>query len=270
MKPLHGLQIVITRPEAQALKWQQQLHELGAETYLLPVMEICPLADKQQQHKIERFTKNLNGYQKIIFISQNAVAFVQHHIPPLAAQVDSNTKVYAIGSATAKALTDWGIAVEIANDTMNSEALLQSPDLQSIEGQSIAICRGLGGRETLADTLKKRGASVDYIELYQRRPHPQAKIALSGLSGLVEQRGQNLAKSILLSAHSGDSVKWLAELLQAEGKADIMKAWPILVPGQRVSQLAQEHGFAKTVVAVNASDAQMSQTVQDWWAQARD
>lgn len=274
MNPLQGLQVVITRPEVQALKWQHQLQAQGASTYLLPVMQIAPLKDVEQQQKLQSFTERPTDYQCIIFVSQNAVAFAKSSFK----QLPKHLAVFAIGSATAKALVDWGVEVESAQEAMNSEELLQLESLQAVDGHSILICRGQGGRQTLATTLRERGASVDYIELYQRRPHPRASEYLANLpwqpdqtvveSGAAEQ--DKTASNTVISAHSGDSVLWLSELLKTAGNTKIKQAWPLLVPGERVSNIAQQQGFSQTLVARNASDVEMSLGLKNWWQKQLD
>ena len=46
--------------------------------------------------------------------------------------------------------------------------MLAESALQNVSGRNIRIIRGDGGRELLADTLRKRGATVDYLSVYER------------------------------------------------------------------------------------------------------
>lgn len=50
----------------------------------------------------------------------------------------------------------------------NSEALLDLSELQHVSQKNIVIIRGENGRNTLANTLEKRGAKVNYQDVYRR------------------------------------------------------------------------------------------------------
>jgi uroporphyrinogen-III synthase len=45
--------------------------------------------------------------------------------------------------------------------------------MHAVANKNIVIFRGVGGRDVLADTLKARGATVDFAECYQRM-NPQS------------------------------------------------------------------------------------------------
>lgn len=264
MQALAGLKIVITRPEAQARRWQAQLQSLGGETFLLPVMQIDPLANTEQQ-AVKQIASHLTDFDKIIFVSQNAVAHARkyfHALPPC-------LTAFAIGKTTAGAVRDWGVAVTAADEAMNSETLLALESLQAakVRGENILICRGVGGRAALGDTLRQRGARVEYCELYHRRIHPQAQDHLAKL--LSSSNGDE--KQTLISVHSGESAEMLAQVLEQEAlrptedKAKAIKQWPILVPGSRVEDIVRQLGFGRIICAVNASDEIMTQTLVQWW-----
>ena len=109
-------------------------------------------------------------YQKVIFISQNAVRFGCEWLDQYWPQLPIGIEYFAIGKATAQALQQSyeGLFTEAASAAMNSEDLLTHPKLQTLNGQKILIFRGVGGRDYLCEQLTSRGALVDYCELYQR------------------------------------------------------------------------------------------------------
>ena len=78
--------------------------------------------------------------------------------------------IAVIGPATAKAVAAAGRVVNIQPaDGFDSEHLLAEERLQDVAGRRVRIIRGSDGRELLADELKRRGASIDYLSVYERR-----------------------------------------------------------------------------------------------------
>ncbi|HYP04607.1 MAG TPA: uroporphyrinogen-III C-methyltransferase, partial [Bryobacteraceae bacterium] len=70
--PLFGERIVVTRAKAQAGELSRRLHEFGAETIELPVIELAPLASYE---KLDAAIDQLPTYDWLIFTSVNAVEF---------------------------------------------------------------------------------------------------------------------------------------------------------------------------------------------------
>ena len=267
MKTLQGLQLIITRPQAQAERWQHQLSALGARTFLLPVLDIVPVDDERDIQAVQAIAAQLHRFQKIIFVSQNAVRYAQQFFQLGKAQyLANNCEILAIGKTTAQAAKVFGRPVTAAGEAMNSETLLQLPALQAenVRRQSILICRGVGGRTTLGDALRERGAIVRYCELYYRRPNRDAYMHLDRLL----KTDINTELTCGLTSHSGESLTMLAECIGHAGpKTAPLFSWPLLVPGQRVANIAKTLGFTDIICALNASDEIMTQTLEDWWRQ---
>ena len=78
----------------------------------------------------------------------------------------------AVGSGTAKALQQAGFAHIVSPDSgHDSEAVLALPLWQRLNpGASVVIIRGREGRNTLPDTLCRRGFQVACADIYQRQP----------------------------------------------------------------------------------------------------
>jgi uroporphyrinogen-III synthase len=116
-------------------------------------------------------------YDLVIFISPNAVRFA---LPWMGAKSRSSAmRLAATGVGTARALAAAGLKpYAVPTRGSGSEALLLLPELQQLADQSVLVVRGEGGRERLAETLRARGAQVDYAEVYQRLPPAAIRMSL--------------------------------------------------------------------------------------------
>jgi uroporphyrinogen-III synthase len=105
-------------------------------------------------------------------------------------------------------------------------------------GRRVLIVRGRGGRELLADTLRERGAAVDYAEVYERRlPQPQ--------DGEIEAVIAAWRKGGLryVTCLSVATLRNLAELLGEKGAA-VLRGATLVSASDRVLQLAVREDIA--------------------------
>jgi len=163
MAGLHGVGVLVTRPEQQATPLCRLLEAEGAVTLRLPAIEVKGIADRRSPRaglgKLERF-------DLIVFVSANAVRFG-------AALLDQrrDLSLAAIGPATARALNQAGYRVAIVPATgYDTESLLADPRLTNLTGKRVLLIKGREGRELLGAELVRRGASVETVDVYERSP----------------------------------------------------------------------------------------------------
>jgi len=256
--------VVITRPQVQAEPWAAQLQQLDFRCEQLNLLAIDPLTDAEQARAIQNRIMDFDLYQKAIFVSQNAVRYGLEWLDRYWPQLPLGIEYYAVGATTARALADEGLrVVDLAQSetgSMTSERLLEAPGLQSVAGEKILIFRGLGGRGHLAQILRERGAQVDYCELYQRQL-PAA--AAEQLERLLGDQLQWQSYTNVIALHSGESLQNLLRVTERlpEPQAKILRGARILVPGERVADLARVAGFGQLVCAENATDQAMSRAL---------
>ena len=245
---LKDKQILVTRPIHQAKNLIQLIEQHGGQAISFPTLEIVPVSElKTAQAKLE----NLKTYQWLIFISANAVNFA------VAANNGkirdfTQTKIAAVGKATAKALENQGITVDCVPEAgFNSEALLASATFQSVEKQKILIVRGIGGRELLAEELQKRGAKVDYCEVYQRQMPKTDNRAVVDLL--------NRQQLAILTATSVEALQNLKQML--EPHSVLLRSIPLVVISARIQKIAQDFGFKKVVVSSSPDDVAILNTL---------
>ena len=251
-QPLAGLNIVVTRPREQAVKLAQRITEAGGQAILFPLLEINPMADAQS---LRALVARLSEYHLAIFISPNAVRYGMQAILA-AGPLPKTLTVATVGQGSAKALLDFGVSKIIAPQLrFDSEALLALPELQHVAGQRVVIFRGDGGRELLGDTLKERGARVDYAACYQR-VKPQQDIAM-----LLAARPD------AITVTSSEALSYLDIMLREQlpdptAYARLM-AMALFVPHARIAAAAHQQGW-QVVVETAAGDDGLLQGLLAW------
>lgn len=243
--------VLITRPLEQSEKLCQQLESLTIQPYLLPTIEIVPYALNSLR---ETWQQQLTLADIVIFISANAV-----ECSPIAELPPTNTtRIAAIGSATAEALAQHGIRVDIVPENkFNSEGLLALLPAEMVANKHILIVKGQDGRETLQQTLEQRGASVQTLDVYQRQcPKP------TNLSTVLAAWQQQQIQLVLVT--SVLALENLVALLGQAGYAYFTQT-PLLVSSQRIAERAKALGIqTNPIVAENASDIALVACIRSW------
>ncbi len=266
---LSPLRVIITRPLAQAEKWRAQLDAAGIACVLVPLLELRGVSAPEQIRAIKNAVLDFDLYQKTIFVSQNAVDFAMQWLEDYWPQLPVGIQYFAVGDTTARHLQQHGIHVSALTATetgaMNSESLLQAAELQQVDGEKIIIFRGRGGRGHMGEILQARGAHVTYCELYER--HLPAQAADKVREVFATDAAWHYRNIIAL--HSGESLQHYQRLLEefeqavhTAALAKRLRLLPLLVPGARVAQLANQAGFGQVHIAENATDASMSSALR--------
>ena len=165
-RPLHGKKVVVTRARAQASELSRQLDALGAEPIELPAIRIKPRLDtKEVRDSIE----SLHTYALVCITSPNGARLL---FEAMAAQgrdsrALANASVAAIGAGTEAALAAGGIVADIVPERFVAEELVEELNKLQLEGKPVLIARAAEARELLPDALRKRGAMVDEVALYE-------------------------------------------------------------------------------------------------------
>jgi len=221
--PLAGAGVLITRPAHQSAALKNAIEEAGGLPILFPAIDIVPRADAA----IENDFNALPRADIVIFVSANAV---QYGIDRVSGR---ESRIASIGVATTAALVANGIRIDIVPDGgCDSEHLLAAEALQDVTGLNIVILRGTAGRELLAETLRRRGARVDYLPVYERRTHRPTTAELHDLEKNCS--GNRLRAVMIMSVASMQS---LLEIFPASCKEQLQKT-RLVAPSARVIQTA--------------------------------
>lgn len=250
---LAGVRVLVTRPRDQAENLVRLIEACGGEAIRFPVIEIV---DPKDMRALQAIIDRLKDFSLAIFISPNAVYRTMKLIHARGGWPQT-LRVACVGRGSARELKTFGFEdIIVPPDRFDSEALLEIPELQAVKGKRIVIFRGEGGRELLGDTLKSRGAEIEYAECY-RRVRPDIDVTP------LLRRGERREIDII----SVTSVEGLQNLFSMVGEAG--QHWlirtPIVVVSERMVKVCREWGFkTEPQLASPASDEAILSAIQAW------
>ena len=217
-RPLAGHRILVTRPSQQAADLTVAIEAAGGIPVAFPLLEILPL-DPQ---RVSREEAKLPSPDFLVYVSPNAVHHGLRWHRATAATI-------AIGPATLSELHRAGINdARNAGGGFDSESLLADPVFEKVAGRHIRIVRGQDGRELLGETLKDRGAVVDYLAVYRRQARHVSDDEAARLRGQL-QKGDIDCITIMSVA----SMQSLVGVLQ-EHAPELLAGCRLVTPSRRV------------------------------------
>jgi len=191
-RPLHGRRVLVTRARAQASGLASSLRDLGAAVVELPAIRIEPRIESEE---VRRAVASIGEYSLVCVTSPNGAHLLFEALadegedgqPKGAAKRDARAlagaTVAAIGPGTARALASHGIAADVVPERFVAEALVEALAGVEVEGRRVLVARAAEARDVLPDALRKGGAEVDVVALYEtvrEEPDPEAVEAAQG------------------------------------------------------------------------------------------
>lgn len=249
--------VLVTRPQGQSAALCAALQAAGFRVHSLPLLQLEALPELPPAERDRLLA--LDQYRHVILVSANAVRYGMAWIGNYWPQLPLGPSWYAVGEATARSLRAHGVEALTPGTDMSSEGLLAMPRLQAVSGERVLIIKGRGGRHAMRDELTRRGAVVEELACY-RRSCPRYG------SGEVAQKLSQWQIDIALIS-SGEGLGNLLALLTPEETSKFVHI-TLLVPSERVAQIAYRAGFERVVTAANASDSAMLRALRDWQTNA--
>ncbi|WP_276783514.1 uroporphyrinogen-III synthase [Thalassolituus oleivorans] len=248
--------VVVTRPRDQADELITAIAAMGIEVRHQPLIDIVPFADDSSgaSQRLRSQFLDIDHYDAVIAISQNAAECGLDWLDRYWPQCPVGIAWYAVGPTTADALRNSGMTVSMPETRFDSEGLLAVAGLQenAIRGRKILIWRGVGGRETLAEVLRARGAVVEYAELYERTQVPYSQA----------QWHEVLEEKPLLLLSSGQAL----DIAEQQVTDLAQQVAGILVPSERVAERANSAGYACVLVAASARNEDTLASLRAWYS----
>lgn len=167
--PLSGKRILVTRSEAQASELVTLLESLGAETALLPTIQI--VEREVRQELMETLARISFGW--LVFTSPNAVQYFLSQL--LDCDVDvrvlASYRIACIGPATRKALVRYGIRADFMPTRYDSDSFLSEFLLrEGATAESVILPTSSLSSGVIERGLEAEGYSVHPLWVYDNQP----------------------------------------------------------------------------------------------------
>ncbi len=224
---------MVTQPSPAADAFCSSLREHGLVPLLLP------------SHLLQA-VKPAPSYQSTIEKAKLVIITSQHVFSEQSKIADLPKRDYlTIGPSTERAAHAQGITSTQTPKHASSEGILHMLEGQNLNGKSVVILTGENPRPFLGDSLKKKGANVEYLFFYKRQPTVYTKDTLL-----------HLAKEnpVAISVHSGDGLRYLADTLSQNTQSPLWKT-PLLLVSERYEPLAKSLGFSGKCLISDDSSA---------------
>lgn len=244
---LAGARVLVTRPAAQAENLCRLIEDSAGRAIRFPTLAIEAAPPEQA------VLQTALAADWLIFTSKNAVDFALQAFGGKMSQL-SLPAIAAVGGSTAAELRQAGLTVAcVPAVEFNSEGLLAETLMQDVTGKTCIIVRGVGGREKLAETLRMRGAKVDYLEVYRRL------LPVQDSGEIIEQLQQCQLDAVVVTSDEALQNLWT---LLGQDAAAALRGLALVVVSERIRQTAERLKFERIAVSRQPTDAAILETLK--------
>lgn len=201
--PLQGKRVVVTRAREQAAALYEKLVELGADPILAPTIRIAPVEDDA---KADAVLAAFPSYEWVVFTSINGVGVFWNLLAArgLDSSVFAGVRTAAVGTATARALTERGVAPDFVPGEFVGEEIAKG--LDDVSAKRVCLLRAENAGRALVEILQSRGADVDDIAIYRTVPVDLEPAAIEELKRGVD----------IVTVTSGSTVRAFVSAMKAD------------------------------------------------------
>lgn len=240
---MQGLHVLVTRTGAEGRALAGKVDGLGLAALHLPLSRLQGVADPERVR--QRFSA-LPAMDGLILTSKEGVrqAAALGFLGPL-----KDTLTVVPGPATRSLALGMGQRRVCCPGTAggSSEAMLAMAELQDVVGTQWLILAASDGRRLLDRTLQARGARVHRLTVYRRSPEPPDEASIQALRA---------APNWITLIASGSALDRLTTSLPGD-LWDKLRAGTMIVPSERLRELAGACGVSRVIVSAGAGDQDM-------------
>jgi len=258
-RPLEGRTIVITRARAQAQRFAQLLEAAGARVLQAPTIVIEPPGSWEL---LDTALGALESFTWVVFTSVNGVAMVDRRLSArgLAWTAIARKRVAAIGPATAEALAEHGVRVELVPAEYRAEGLVEG--LRRVVGPDdrVLLPRAKETRDVLVVELRRLGVAVTEVPAYQTRRIED------GVARLREALASGSVDAVTFTSSS--TARNFAEQFSDDERSAWRGRIAVASIGPITAATAAEYGLSTDVMPSEYTIPALARALTDYFARA--
>ena len=239
-RPLEGRRVLVTRAAEQADAVVAPLAERGAVPIVCPTIEIVPPADSGP---LDRALEALATYDWVVFTSANGVRFACERLAAAGkgAEAFAGVQVVAIGPATAEALRERGVSVDLVPKEFVAESLFDALGPARVKGRRFLLPRAAEARDVLPQSIRDAGGHIDVATAYV------TQVPAGGREALDAALAEGPLDAALFT--SASTLRHFARLVGGEVRArEILRDVVVACIGPVAAATAKRMGVAVPVV----------------------
>lgn len=252
-KPLEGRTVLITRTRSQSAGFRERLEKAGARVLEVPAIEIRPRMSQQLDDAILQ----LESYDWLVLTSANAAAIfaeqVAHLRPGFSPENLHRPRLCTIGPATSEKIQAYGYRVALIPEVFQAEGVVDElVRLQQgkLEGVRILLPRAAQAREILPEELRRRGAIVDLIPVYD-----------TAVPDTTAQSLQELLQQVTIDIVTFTSSSTVHNFVQAAGPEVDLSRFQYAAIGPITAATAKEYGLPVAVLPAKWTVPDLAQAI---------
>jgi uroporphyrinogen III methyltransferase/synthase len=230
---------VVTRAAAQAERFTQLLEAAGARVLTAPAIVIGPPVSWEP---LDAALDALDSFTWVIFTSVNGVAMVDRRLSTrrLGWAAVVGRRVAAIGPATADALAEHGVHVDLVPGEYRAEGLLERLRGVVTPADRVLLPRAAQTRDVLVSGLRRLGAQVTEVPAYttRRAEGSAARLREALAAGAIDA----------VTFTSSSTARNFAELFTEDERRDWLGRVTVASIGPITAATAAEYGLATRVM----------------------
>ena len=246
------MRVIVTRPAAQAASWVAQLQGRGIDAVALPLIGIAAPVDAPA---VRAAWNGLDRQRLVFFVSPNAAEWFFASAPQ-PGRWPATVQAASPGPGTSEVLRRLGVPASLIVEPpadaaqFDSESLWSVLQTQAWPGAAVLVVRGDGGRDWLAEQLRRCGANLGFVSAYRRVP-----ARIDGVDLDLLQAALATPEAHLWFFSSSQAIARLGNLPAVRAVPQPWARSQALATHPRIAEQARRAGFGQVLASRPTLDA---------------